>query len=127
MRIPVLYQDDDTSAGIVVIDKPIGIPTVASPGDPYPGDVLRAVGVQLGLTGLNTPQRLPAELSGVLVLATRPETGRALGEAFGGRGVEEVYLALVHGRPAQSGGTIDAPLERVPGEPAERYRVTSTA
>ena len=121
MRIPVLYHDED----IIVVDKPIGIPTAAPPGDPYPGDVLRAVGAQLGLAGLTTPQRLPAELSGVLVLAARPEASSALTESLGARGVEHVYLALVHGRPQGPSGRIDAPLTRAPGEAAERYRVTN--
>ena len=47
MRIPILYQDED----IVVVDKPVGIPThAAEPGDPYPGDAVRIVQAQLGLT-----------------------------------------------------------------------------
>ncbi len=124
MRIPVLYYDED----LIVVDKPIGIPTAAAPGDPYPGDAARVVGAQLGLAGLSTPQRLPVELSGVLVLAARSEVAPSLNAAYGGQGlggVEEVYLALVHGRPPGPSGTVDAPLARVAGEAPERYQVAN--
>ncbi len=119
MHIEILYQDDD----IVVVDKPAGLPThAAEAGDPYPGDVLRAVQAQLNLPYLGMHQRLDAETSGVLLFAARREANAALAEAFAGRSVEKVYLALVHGTPARPDGTVAAPIAR---EHGERYRVTT--
>ena len=88
MRIPILYQDED----IVVVDKPAGIPThAAEPGDPYPGDAVRIVQAQLGLSYLGMHQRLDADTSGVLLFAARhagqPGPGRGLRRAGGAQGV----------------------------------------
>ena len=118
MRLPILYQDPD----LVVVDKPTGIPTHApDPGDPYPGDALRIVQAQTGLSYLGMHQRLDADTSGVLLFAARREANKALAAAFEGRSVHKVYLALVHGAPPRAEGVIDAPITR---EHGERYRVT---
>ena len=119
MRIPILYQDPD----LVVVDKPAGIPTHApDPGDPYPGDALRIVQAQTGLSYLGMHQRLDADTSGVLLFAARREANGALAAAFEGREVRKVYLALVHGAPPQPEGVIAAPIVR---EHGDRYRVTT--
>jgi 23S rRNA (cytosine1962-C5)-methyltransferase len=119
MRVPILYQDDD----IVVIDKPAGLPThAAEAADPYAGDAVKVVQAQLGLPYLGMHQRLDAETSGVLLFAARREANAALAEAFAGRTVTKVYLALVHRAPARPEGVIDAPIVR---EQGERYRVTT--
>ena len=121
MRIPILYQDAD----LVVVDKPVGIPTHApDPGDPYPGDALRIVQAQTGLAYLGMHQRLDADTSGVLLFAARREANKALAAAFEGRSVRKVYLALVHGAPPRAEGVIDAPIVR---EHGERYRTTTPA
>lgn len=120
MHIPILYQDDD----LIVVDKPIGIPThAADPRDPYPGDALRIVQRQEGLTYLGMHQRLDADTSGVLLFSARPEANRALAAAFEGRAVHKVYLALVWGTPRRLEGVIDAPIVRDQGG---CYRVSST-
>ena len=120
MHIPILYQDDD----IVVVDKPIGVPTHATdPDDPYPGDALRVTQAQLGLPYLGMHQRLDAETSGVLLFSARPEANPALAAAFEGHAVRKVYLALIHGAHAKSAGVIDAPIVR---DHDGRYRVTTT-
>ncbi len=121
MKIPILYQDDD----LVVVDKPVGIPThAADPRDPYPGDALRIVQQQTGLAYLGMHQRLDAETSGVLLFSARPEANRRLAAAFEGRAVRKIYLALVWGAPPSSEGVIDAPIVR---DRDGRYRVTSTS
>jgi 23S rRNA (cytosine1962-C5)-methyltransferase len=118
MRLPILYQDPD----LVVVDKPVGIPThAADPDDPYRGDALRIVQAQTGAPYLGMHQRLDADTSGVLLFAARREANKALAAAFEGRAVRKVYLALVHGAPPRAEGVIDAPIAR---ERAERYRVT---
>src|SRR5512137_545162 len=113
MRIPILYQDPD----LVVVNKPAGIPThAADPGDPYPGDALRIVQVQTGLSYLGMHQRLDADTSGVLLFGARREANKALAAAFEGREVRKDYLALVHGAPPRAEGVIDAPIVRDRGE-----------
>ncbi len=119
MLLPILYQDAD----LIVVDKPVGIPThAADPNDPYPGDALRILQAQTGLAYLGMHQRLDAETSGVLLFAARREANLALARAFEGRAVHKVYLALVHGSPPQPEGVITAPIVR---EHGERYRVTT--
>ena len=121
MHIPVLYQDDD----IVVVDKPIGVPTHATDAhDPYPADALRVTQAQLGLPYLGMHQRLDAETSGILLFSARPEANPALAAAFEGHAVRKTYLALTHGAPAKSTGMIEAPIVR---DRDGRYRVTATS
>ncbi len=121
MKIPILYQDDD----LVVVDKPVGIPThAADPRDPYPGDALRIVQQQTGLAYLGMHQRLDAETSGVLLFSARPEANRRLAAAFEGRSVRKVYLARVRGAPRPPEGIIDAPIVR---DRDGRYRVTTAS
>ena len=79
MKIKVLYRDDD----IIVVDKPAGVPTHApEPADPYPGDALRALQQQEGLTYLGMHQRLDADTSGVLLFSLRPAANRSLRPCF---------------------------------------------
>jgi 23S rRNA (cytosine1962-C5)-methyltransferase len=119
MRIPILYRDDD----LIAVNKPPGMPTHAvDPADAFVGDVLRAVQAQEDLPYLGMHQRLDAETSGVLVFAARPEANRGLAEAFSGRHVRKVYMALVRGAPPRPEGIVDAPIVRDRGE---RYRVTT--
>jgi 23S rRNA (cytosine1962-C5)-methyltransferase len=119
MRMPILYQDED----IVVVDKPAGIPThAAEPGDPYPGDAVRIVQAQLGLSYVGMHQRLDTDTSGVLLFAARHEANAALAAAFEGRVVRKVYLAIVYGVLRRPAGVIDAPIVR--GHDG-RYQVTT--
>jgi 23S rRNA (cytosine1962-C5)-methyltransferase len=122
MRIPILYRDAD----LVVIDKPVGVPThAAEPSDPYPADAVRIVQAQLAAESggsshdeppyLGMHQRLDADTSGVLVFAARRAANPALAAAFEGRAVRKVYLALVHGAPRQQMGVINAPIARLHG------------
>jgi 23S rRNA (cytosine1962-C5)-methyltransferase len=119
MRISILYRDAD----LVVIDKPIGVPThAAEPSDPYPADAVRIVQAQLAAEAaspevpyLGMHQRLDADTSGVLLFSARREANPALAAAFEGRDVRKVYLALVHGAPRQKTGVIDAPIVRLRG------------
>lgn len=119
MKIRVLYRDDD----IIVVDKPAGVPTHApEPTDPYPGDALRALQRQEGLSYLGMHQRLDADTSGVLLFSLRPEVNRSLAATFEGRAARKVYFAAVLGAPEVDESTIDAPIARDRGG---RYRVTT--
>jgi len=119
MRIKVLYRDDD----IIVVDKPAGIPTHApEPADPYPGDALRIVQRQEGLSYLGMHQRLDADTSGVLLFSARPEANRSLAATFEGRAARKVYFAAVLGAPEVEESGIDAPIAR---DRDGRYKVTT--
>jgi 23S rRNA (cytosine1962-C5)-methyltransferase len=117
--LAILYIDDD----IVVIDKPIAMPTHAAQEDPYPGDVVSALGRQLGRDYLGIHQRLDSDTSGVLLFALRREANAGLADAFARRAVVKRYVAVVRGVPASSHGIVDIPLAPAPGG----LRVATTA
>ena len=92
MAFPVLYEDDC----LVIIRKPAGMhvhPTALSPGEPA---VLQGLRDQVG--GFIYPvHRLDRPTSGVLVFTKDRENAAKLGQAFMGRQVCKLYLALVRG------------------------------
>ena len=126
IALDVLYEDDD----LLVVDKPAGMVThpahgathgtlvnalLAHAGD-LPGESLRA-----GLV-----HRLDRDTSGLLVVAKREETLRALGVADAAPAAyAREYLGLVCGVPANPSGTIegaDWPRSRKPPEVHHRRR-----
>jgi 23S rRNA pseudouridine955/2504/2580 synthase len=60
--------------------------------------------------------RLDRDTSGLLVLALRRASARALFESLRENRVSRTYTTLVAGRVAKETGVIDAPLEKLPGE-----------
>ncbi len=115
IAIDVLYEDDD----LLVVDKAAGMVThparatthgtlvnalLAHAGD-LPGESLRA-----GLV-----HRLDRDTSGLLVVAKRQETLRALGIQMQRRHIRREYRGLVCGVPAHPSGTIEGPIGRDPG------------
>jgi|688.fasta_scaffold132194_2 23S rRNA pseudouridine1911/1915/1917 synthase len=115
----ILYED----AHLVVVDKPIGLVTHASPGSPGPS--LASVLAARGLAGGGEEDRpgivhrLDKETSGLLVVARNEETLDALQRMMRNREIEREYVALVHGRPPSVAGRIEAPIGR---DPANRTR-----
>jgi 23S rRNA pseudouridine1911/1915/1917 synthase len=59
----------------------------------------------------------------VVLAAKRPAVFASLQRAMGAHRIEKDYLALVHGRPSPSRGTIDAALDR---DPWDRRRIAVT-
>jgi 23S rRNA pseudouridine1911/1915/1917 synthase len=110
----ILYED----AQLVVVDKPIGLVTHASPGSPGPS--LASVLAARGLAGGGEEDRpgivhrLDKETSGLLVVARDAETLDALQRMMRRREIEREYVALVHGRPPSIAGRIEAPIGRDP-------------
>ena len=113
----VLLEDDD----LIVVDKPAGVATHASPGwsGPTVTGGLAAMGKVLTSAGAAERQgvvhRLDVGTSGVVVLAKTARAYSALKAAFRERTVDKRYVALVQGHPDPSAGTIDAPIDRHPG------------
>jgi 23S rRNA pseudouridine1911/1915/1917 synthase len=122
----VRYEDEY----LAVIDKPAGI--VVHPGAGRETGTL-ASGVLARwpeIRGVGEPDRwgivhrLDRETSGLLLIAKRDETHDALQAAIAARQITRRYYALVHGRPAMTTGTIDAPIGRDPSR-ATRMMVTA--
>lgn len=112
---PTILHED---AQLVVVDKPIGLVTHASPGSPGPS--LASVLAARGLAGGGEEDRpgivhrLDKETSGLLVVARDAETLDALQKMMRKREIEREYVALVHGRPPSIAGRIEAPIGRDP-------------
>ena len=108
--IDVLYRDE----AIVVVDKPSGL-SVHRGDDPSATVALNLTRDTIG-RWVYPVHRLDRPTSGVLVFALSSEHARTLQSAFEQRRVGKRYLALVRGRPPQS-GIIDSPMEKREGGP----------
>jgi 23S rRNA pseudouridine955/2504/2580 synthase/23S rRNA pseudouridine1911/1915/1917 synthase len=99
----------------VAVNKPAGLATI--PGRAESTSLIEELAEQLNLpwTGSADPRlrivhRLDKETTGVLLLAKDLPTQRHFSHQFQNNLVKKEYLALVHGRPGQSDGLIDAPI-----------------
>jgi tRNA pseudouridine32 synthase/23S rRNA pseudouridine746 synthase/23S rRNA pseudouridine1911/1915/1917 synthase len=108
LRARVLYRD----GLMLVIDKPAGIAVHGGPGG---GTNLEDMFDALRFGWSRPPalaHRLDRDTSGCLVLGRHPKALRKLGALFAAGRIEKTYWAIVHGAPAQDGGTIDQPLRK---------------
>jgi 23S rRNA pseudouridine1911/1915/1917 synthase len=109
-RFEIVYEDEH----LLVVDKPPGV--VVHPARGHRAGTLaqalagRAGGGDPGREGI--VHRLDRDTSGLLVVARSEPVHAALKAALAERKILREYLALVEGRPAARGGTIDAPLGR---------------
>jgi 23S rRNA pseudouridine1911/1915/1917 synthase len=122
--LTVLWEDDD----LVAVDKPAGMVVHAGAGV-HSGTLVNALLHRFSrlsaLGGELRPgivHRLDRFTSGVLLVAKNDAAHRKLAEQFSSRGVEKVYLALVHGRVAGETGRIERPIAR---DPVRRTRMTA--
>ena len=104
----LLYRD----AGVLILDKPAGLPVHAGPkGGPNLAAMLGALRF-----GLPRPpelaHRLDKDTSGCLVLGRHPRALRDLGALFAAGLVDKTYWAVVEGGPGEDDGKIDLPLAR---------------
>ena len=116
--LPILWSDDN----LVAVNKPAGLATI--PGRGETDSVLERLAAQLGLPhrGNDDPRlrvvhRLDKETSGVLLFAKNIVAQRHLSHQFQNNTIGKEYLALVHGRPSEREGEIDAPLAPHPTSP----------
>ena len=93
----LIYQDKD----IVVCIKPAGVKSTDEPGG-LPGLVRQA----LGDTNVRTVHRLDQVVSGLMVLARRAKAASELSRQIRENEFEKEYLAVVHGCPGASEGTL---------------------
>ncbi len=101
----VLYEDAD----VLAIDKPAGLPI--HPTAKFWRNTLTAV-LRERYPGQHTEvaHRIDRETSGVLLIARSSAAASWLKRAFARRAVDKTYLALVKGRPPDS-GVIDRPMK----------------
>ena len=102
--LEVLYQDKD----LIVLNKPSGLLTNPGRGEHLADCLLSRVQQQYPLAQL--VHRLDMATSGVVVIALRRASERALKQQFADRTVSKRYLAVVWGTLQQAEGTVDIPL-----------------
>lgn len=122
----ILYEDED----LVAIDKPAGVAAHIASGweGPTVGGALRAAGVRVHTSGPvereGIVHRLDVGTSGVMVVAKSELAYGKLKKAFRFHRVEKTYLAVVVGAVTPPAGTIDAPIDRAPGQEYKMAVVT---
>jgi len=110
LRPRVVLKDDD----VLVIHKPPGL--AVQPGSGRENEHLVAwldqqkLGTRTATFAPAPAHRLDRGTSGLVAIGLSPEGLRGLTAAFRDDLVQKVYLAVVHGCPAEPKGTIDAPL-----------------
>ena len=109
-RIDVLHRDD----AIVVVDKPSGL-SVHRGDDQSSTFALNLTRDAIG-QWVYPVHRLDRATSGVLVFALSSEHARTLQESFTTRDVTKTYLALVRGKPSES-GVVASPMAKREGGP----------
>jgi 23S rRNA pseudouridine1911/1915/1917 synthase len=125
----ILYEDD----ALIAVDKPPGLPTVATadPARPYlvglVEDVLRSRGGGEGRSHrLGVHQRLDRDTSGVVLFVKDPAANPGLAAQFAARTIEKTYLALTARPPRMpaSAFRVDEAVERSGTGPAAASAVT---
>lgn len=117
-RIPldILYEDDD----LIVLNKPRDLVVHPAPGHPS-GTLVHALLAHCPrLSGINGEQRpgivhrLDKDTTGALVIAKHDQAHQHLQAQIQAKTARRIYLGVVFGRPAQSQGTVSAPIGRHP-------------
>ena len=114
-KLKILYEDRD----LLAVEKPAGM--VCHPSHGHWRDTLsnlaaaylreQGTGGMIRLLG-----RLDKDTSGILLFAKNREAAGILARQRGDGNLEKTYLALAEGCPEPAEGTVDAPIQRIPGE-----------
>jgi 23S rRNA pseudouridine1911/1915/1917 synthase len=119
----IIAEDEE----FLVINKPAGLVCHPTKGDEYSSLISR---VRLYFRGAVAPHlinRLDRETSGIVIVAKDPESAARLRKLWESRDVEKQYQAIVHGHPARTVFTINAPIgPDTESEVAIKDRVTET-
>lgn len=116
--LAVVFEDAD----LLVVDKPAGL--VVHPGAGNPDHTLLNALLHHDARLARIPRagivhRLDKDTSGLLVVARSLRARTALVAMLAGHTVRRRYVAIVQGVPV-AGGTLDAPLDRHPGDRIRR-------
>lgn len=114
MDLDIIYEDDC----LIAINKPQDMvvhPSVRH----FTGTVANGLMQYLLSKGKRTlirpVSRLDRDTSGVIVFALNPHVQNDLVRQMRSNSYQKEYLGIVHGILPESGGTIDMPIERLPG------------
>lgn len=124
--LKILYEDRD----LVVIDKPAGMvvhPAAGHHGGTLVNALLHHCDDLAGIGGELRPgivHRLDKDTSGILVVSKNDACHQHLAAQFKEHSVRRRYLALIHGCPERSAGTIDQPIGR---HPVQRKKMSGKA
>ena len=126
--LDVVFEDES----IAVINKPAGMSVHAGSGKGEAGNRGTMVNALLhrferlsvvgGEMRPGIVHRLDKETSGLVLVAKSDLAHRKLAEQFSRREVKKTYIALVHGWPRMTKGTIKAAISR---DPVRRARMTT--
>ena len=112
MELDILHEDED----ILVLNKPRSMPT--HPSQNHHSDTL-ANGVMHYYRHRNFTfrviTRLDRDTSGVVLIAKNRLAASQLSEQMQQQAIHKEYIALCHGIPQYTSGTIDAPIARADG------------
>jgi 23S rRNA pseudouridine1911/1915/1917 synthase len=123
--LEILYEDSD----LAVVNKPAGLVCHSGAGKKS-GTLVNALLFRMGPLVTGDPQRpgivhrLDKFTSGVMLAAKNTWSHRMLSQQFKDRLIKKEYLAMVHGKPTPSSGTIDLPLGR---DPVNRKKISIRA
>jgi 23S rRNA pseudouridine1911/1915/1917 synthase len=112
--LDVLYEDKD----LLVVNKPAGMvvhPAAGHSRDTLVNALLFRCQDLSGIGGTLRPgivHRLDKQTSGLLVVAKGDKAHLALSEQFKAHSILREYVGLVHGSPADEGGSVDLPIGR---------------
>ena len=132
--LEVVYEDED----VIVVNKPKGLVVHPAPGHPdgtlvnallhHCGDSLSGIG---GEKRPGIVHRIDRDTSGLIIAAKNDAAHLALSAQLKDHSLSRTYECLVTGSMKQDSGTVDAPIDRAPGDrkkmavvPAGRRAVT---
>ncbi len=106
------------TASFIALNKPAGLLSIPD-REGKATSLKKLLEEQYGKGNIFTVHRLDRDTSGVIVFAKDEQTHKELSRLFEGRDVEKYYTGLVQGIPANTTGSIDAPLAEHPGKAAK--------
>ncbi len=126
-RIPLTQSDIlDVDAGVVVVNKPAGIPVQGTRASIYLS-LETQLAELLKLDWLTPVHRLDRETSGVILFATNPGAARELHAQFQERTVAKSYLAWVRPPPGESVFSVSGAMAQVPHPRHARYALVEAS
>ncbi|HEY0828095.1 MAG TPA: RluA family pseudouridine synthase [Bacilli bacterium] len=124
MPLDILYEDDQ----LLIVNKEAGLIVHPTHGH-YINTLANGVVYYWQQQGLHYRfrpiHRLDQETSGVLAIAKNPYAHHHISEQMKANKVRKEYIALVYGHLADDSGTVNAPIDRDPGEPHKRIVTVS--
>ena len=100
----IVYEDD----GLLVLNKPFGMAVHGGSGESF--GVIEALRIATGKKYLELVHRIDKDTSGLLLIAKKRSTLKALQEQFRIKRIHKQYLCLVDGHIKADRQTIDVPL-----------------